>query len=196
MFGFVLEMAAEIADPFEQAFFLMVHLPYLQPFEDVNKRVSRMAANIPFIQHNLCPLSFIDVPQQAYVDAMLGVYELNRVELLRDVFVWAYGRSCQQYVAVQQNMGKPDMFRMRYRRELSDVVAAMVRATEPATGETVRRRMPLEVAQADQAGFIALVLAELKALHPGKAVRFGLRPLEVEGWMAHTTPTNFRGVRT
>lgn len=42
-----------------------VHLPYLQPFEDVNKRVSRLAANIPFIRHNLCPLSFIDVPQQA-----------------------------------------------------------------------------------------------------------------------------------
>jgi Fic family protein len=37
--GIVVQMAAEIADPFEQAFFLMVHLPYLQPFEDVNKRV-------------------------------------------------------------------------------------------------------------------------------------------------------------
>lgn len=175
-------MAAEIADPFEQAFFLMVHLPYLQPFEDVNKRVSRLAANIPFIQHNLCPLSFIDVPQQAYVDAMLGVYELNRVELLRDVFVWAYGRSCQQYVAVQQNMGKPDVFRMRYRRELSDVVAAMVRGIAPATEEALLRRMPLEVAQADQSGFTALALLELKALHAGNAVRFGLRPLEVEGW--------------
>ncbi len=105
LFGIVVGMAAEIEDPFEQAFFLMVHLPYLQPFEDVNKRVSRLAANIPFIRHNLCPLSFIDVPQQAYVDAMIGVYELNQVDLLRDVFVWAYERSCQQYVAVQQKLG-------------------------------------------------------------------------------------------
>jgi hypothetical protein len=39
LLGIVVQMAAEIADPFEQAFFLMVHLPYLQPFEDVNKRV-------------------------------------------------------------------------------------------------------------------------------------------------------------
>lgn len=69
---------AEIIDPFEQAFFLMVHLPYLQPFEDVNKPVSRLAANIPLIRHNLCPPSFIDVPQQAYVDGMIGIYELNR----------------------------------------------------------------------------------------------------------------------
>jgi hypothetical protein len=184
LFGIVVQMAAEIEDPFEQAFFLMVHLPYLQPFEDVNKRVSRLAANIPFIQHNLCPLSFIDVPQQAYVDAMLGVYELNRVELLRDVFVWAYGRSCQQYVAVQQNMGQPNIFRLRYRRALGDVVVGVVRAMEPATEAAVRARIPSEVAQADHAGFIALALAELKALHAGKAVRFGLRPLEVEAWQS------------
>ena len=103
LFGIAIQMAAKIHDPFEQAFFLMVHLPYLQPFEDVNKCVSRLAANMPFIRHNLCPLSFIDVPQQAYVDAMIGVYELNRIELLRDVFVWAYERSCQHYVAAKQN---------------------------------------------------------------------------------------------
>ena len=184
LFGIVVQMAAEIEDPFEQAFFLMVHLPYLQPFEDVNKRVSRLAANIPFIQHNLCPLSFIDVPQQAYVDAMLGVYELNRVELLRDVFVWAYGRSCQQYVAVQQNMGQPNIFRLRYRRALGDVVVGVVRAMEQATEAAVRARIPPEVAQVDHSGFVALALVELKALHAGKAVRFGLRPLEVEAWQS------------
>jgi hypothetical protein len=51
---------AAIADPFEQSFFLMVQLPYLQPFVDVNKRTSRLAANIPFIRDNLVPLSFIE----------------------------------------------------------------------------------------------------------------------------------------
>lgn len=47
LFGIVVSMAAEIEDPFEQAFFLMVHLPYLQPFEDVNKRVSRWQPTFP-----------------------------------------------------------------------------------------------------------------------------------------------------
>ena len=183
LFGIVVQMAAEIEDPFEQAFFLMVHLPYLQPFEDVNKRVSRLAANIPFIRYNLCPLSFIDVPQQAYVDATLGVYELNRVELLRDVFVWAYARSCQQYVAVQQNLAQPDVFRLRYRRELGAVVAAVVRALEPATQAVVLARVPATVDANDHAHFATLVCTELNALHSGNAVRFGLRPLEVEGWV-------------
>ena len=78
----MLEAAAAIQDPFEQAFFAMVQLPYLQPFEDVNKRVSRLAANIPLIQNNLCPLSFVDVAQSTYISAMLGIYELNQVDLL------------------------------------------------------------------------------------------------------------------
>jgi len=54
--------AQKIHDPYEQAFFLLVQLPYLQAFDDVNKRTSRLAANIPLIINNLCPISFVDVP--------------------------------------------------------------------------------------------------------------------------------------
>ena len=182
LFGIVVQMAAEIDDPFEQSFFLMVHLPYLQPFEDVNKRVSRLAANIPFIRHNLCPLSFVDVPQQAYVDAMIGVYELNRIELLRDVFVWAYERSCQQYVAVKQNLVPPDIFRLRYRQALNEVVAAIVKSDEAASTTVVSAKTPNMVADADRDHFITLVLQEFAALHAGNAVRFGIRPLELSEW--------------
>ena len=57
-FDQVLATAQAIRDPYEQALFAMVQLPYLQPFDDVNKRVSRLAANIPFIKGNLSPLSF------------------------------------------------------------------------------------------------------------------------------------------
>ena len=39
----------------------------------------------------------MDVPEKAYVEGMLGVYELNRIELLLDVFAWAYERSCARY---------------------------------------------------------------------------------------------------
>ncbi len=183
LFGIVMSMAAEIQDPFEQAFFLMVHLPYLHPFEDINKRVSRLAANIPLIQHNLCPLSFIDVPQQAYVDAMLGVYELNRIALLRDVFVWAYERSCQQYLAVQQQLAPPDTFRLRYRNELAEAVRAIVRAGQPASEPALRAIMPAKVTPEDQARFVALAREEFKTLHAGNVIRFGLRPLEFAAWL-------------
>ena len=89
-FDQILVTAEAIMDPFEQAIFVMVQLPYLQPFDDVNKRVSRLAANIPLIKTNLTPLSFTDVPAATYTEAMLGVYELNQIDLLKDVFIWRY----------------------------------------------------------------------------------------------------------
>ena len=83
-----------------------------------HKRVSRIAANIPFVKTNLSPLSFTDVPRGLYTDAILGVYELNRVDLLRDVFIWAYERSAARYAAVRQSLGEPDPFRLRHRDAL------------------------------------------------------------------------------
>jgi hypothetical protein len=182
LFQIVLDMAQEIVDPFEQAFFAMVHLTYLQPFEDVNKRVARLAANIPLIRQNLCPLSFIDVPERAYVDAMLGVYELNRIELLRDVFVWAYERSCQQYVAVERQLVPPDAFRLRYRKELSAAIKAFVISRQSVTEEAALGFVPKTIPMAETERFMRLMLEELPFLYEGNALRFGLRPLEVAAW--------------
>ena len=182
LFGIVVEMAGEINDAFEQAFFLMVHLPYLQPFEDVNKRVSRLAANIPLIRFNLCPLSFIDVPQSVYVEAMLGVYELNRIELLRDVFVSAYARSCQQYVAVQQQLIPPDTFRLRYRTQLTQAMKALILSLHSLNEALLAAAIPESVALEDRPRFLDLIQEEFKNLHAGNAVRFGIRPLEFAAW--------------
>jgi hypothetical protein len=61
-------------------------------------------------------MSFVDVSSQIYIDGNLGVYELNRVDLLRDVFAWAYERSCLLYSTTRQALGEPDPFRMQYRK--------------------------------------------------------------------------------
>lgn len=182
LFGIILSMAQEIRDPFEQSFFAMVHLPYLQPFEDVNKRVSRLAANIPLIRHNLCPLSFVDVPEWAYIDAMLGVYEQNRIELLRNVFVWAYERSCQQYLAVRRELVPPDTFRLRYRQMLAETVKAIILQQQAPTQKAVLAAISLSVPEEDRDKFVKLVLEEFEILHEGNVVRFGVRSLEFAAW--------------
>lgn len=180
----ILDTAAAIVDPFEQAFFAMVHLPYLQPFEDVNKRVSRLAANLPFIRRNLSPLSFVDVPDRAYVDGILGVYELNRFELLRDVFIWAYERSCARYSAVRRSLGEPDAFRLHHRALMAEVVAEIVRSGIDKKSATahIRRRATAAVPPVDQARFVEVVETELMNLHEGNIARYRLRPSEYQTW--------------
>jgi Fic family protein len=183
-FDQVLASAAAIADPFEQAFFIMAQLPYLQPFDDVNKRVSRLAANIPLIKANLAPLSFIDVPQQSYTDAMLGIYELNRTDLLRDVFLWAYQRSAERYAAVRQSLGEPDPFRLRYRDALREVVGAAVRErmARKQAAAYVRRFATEQIDEGDRARFEEIAEDELLGLHEGNFARYQIGPGEFKAW--------------
>lgn len=174
--------AAAIPDPFEQAFFAMVQLPYLQPFEDVNKRVSRLSANIPLIRDNLCPLSFVDVPERAYVDGILGIYEFNQVDLLRDVFVWAYERSCQRYLAITQTMAEPDPLRLRYRQELIRSVQEIVRNLQAPSAHNLRRLADEGVPEKDREAFQMILEDTLHHLHEGNVARYRLKLSEFLAW--------------
>ncbi|HET7552461.1 MAG TPA: Fic family protein [Gemmatimonadaceae bacterium] len=182
-FDLSLEKAAAIPDPFEQAFFVMVQLPYLQPFADVNKRTSRIAANIPLIRANLFPLSFVDVPKQAYIEGLLAIYEFNRIELLRDVFVWAYDRSVKQYRVVSDAMGQPDPLRLQYRAELREVVSETVRAGRAPERTELRQWAELHGVQpGDAEGFANRALDLLLGLHEGNLARYRLLPSEFQAW--------------
>lgn len=185
-----LEKAEAVTDPYEQAFFAMVHLPYLQPFEDVNKRTSRLAANIPLVRHNLCPLSFVDVEQADYVNGLLGVYELNRIDLLRDVFVWAYRRSCDRYAAVRHSLGDPDPFRLRLRTQIGECVRAAVLGLWPQTAapDRIRDWAGTQLPEKDQRRFVEVVTNELDSLHEGNIARFRLRPDEYARWQSRSEP--------
>lgn len=183
-FDLILEKAAAIADPFEQAFFVMVHLPYLQPFEDVNKRVSRLAANIPFVRANLAPLSFVDVPMKTYVDAVLGVYEHARVDLLRDLFVWAYERSCQRYTVLRDALPAPDPVRLRNRVALAELVRETVQRGGDIDASQLAEHARAVVEPADVEAVVAMAINELHLLHEGNLARFGLRLSEFRRWSA------------
>lgn len=180
----LLAKAELIKDPFEQSFFMMVHLPYLQPFADINKRTSRLAANLPLIRANLCPLTFLDVPEQAYSRATLGVYELTRVELLRDLYVWAYERSAQTYLAIKQGLAAPDPFRLQYRQLIKQIVREVVTHPDEEPLPVIERVLIKQDIGNDKADVQALAIEELRRLHEGVLVRYGLRPSELMIWQA------------
>lgn len=185
-FDQILEKASAIQDPFEQSFFVMVHVPYLQPFEDVNKRVSRLAANIPLIRHNLCPLSFIDVSQEDYVGALLGVYELNRVEYLRDLYAWAYERSAARYKAVRDSLGDPDPFRLKYRTEIKSFIREIVQESmsRALADHWMSAKVAEKVPESDRSRFVQVINLELDNLHEGNIARYKLRPREFNAWLS------------
>jgi Fic family protein/predicted small lipoprotein YifL len=179
-----LDTAASITDPFEQSFFSLVHLSYLQPFEDVNKRVARLTANIPLFKNNLCPLSFIDVPKRSYVEGILGVYEMNRIELLRDIYVWGYERSVKRYLSAREELGEPDPFRLEYRKQLADVVREIVCNAIAVANEDdyILEWATANLPETNRSKFIDMVKREVAALHEGNIARFRIKPSEFNVW--------------
>lgn len=176
--------AAAITDPFEQSFFAMVHLPYIQPFEDGNKRTSRLCANIPLIARNVKPLSFVDVTDRDYLDGVLGVYEHTDVSLLRDVFEWAYERSAARYRAVLDSLGPPDPLRLRYRDALTLLVSGwIVDGDSPAT-VLASTGVPPEHRPAVE----ALALIEIRGLTDGNFARFRITPRQYQMWVQRGRP--------
>jgi Fic family protein len=192
-FDLILARAQQIQNPYEQAFFVLVHLPYLQPFDDVNKRVARLAANIPLIRNNLCPLSFIDVPKRLYIEALLGVYEINDVALLKDVFMWAYRRSASRYTVIQESLGTPDPINLLYRdlikRGVKELVEAGIKKT--AATNSIKQLLSTEVGSSERNDVVHAIERELISLHEGNIARFKLDLHEFRKWKAEWENLSF-----
>lgn len=180
----VVAKARLIKNPVEAAFFLWVHLAYLQPFEDGNKRTSRLAANIPLMLYNCAPLSFLDVDVQDYARAMLGVYEFRDVALAVDLFAWTYRRSIRKYVVVMESLGAPDPLRLRYRESLTDAIGLVVK--ERRTAQAAVEALGLTELKAP--GFQALLQDELRKLEVFNCARYRLTMSATQAWIAAGRP--------
>lgn len=126
----------------------------------------------------------MDVEEEAYVKGVLGVYELNRIDLIRDVFVRAYRRSCARYAAIRQSLGEPDPFRLRYREQIGDAVRHVVRRnlTPAAASRWIQAEGLTDLPSGDREKFQEVLETELRGLHIGNIARYRLRPAEFEDW--------------
>lgn len=181
-FDILVQKAAAIADPFEQSFFLLVHIPYLQAFEDVNKRTSRIASNIPLLKAELAPLSFLTMNDSDYIDGLIGVYELNNVSLLREVFIDAYLASAANYKVLRAEVDSPEKAALTYREFVREAVRRSVLDWKEFRPENVTA-MAIEagIPDGDRESVVAYVGQEFRGLHEGNLIRYRLRPEDLAG---------------
>lgn len=83
--------------PYAKALTAMTGISYIQPFEDGNKRTSRLMANALLMAHAHAPLSYRSVDENDYREAMLVFYELNALVPLKTIFVSQYDFAARNY---------------------------------------------------------------------------------------------------
>lgn len=180
----ITHIARQIHDPFEQSFFLLVHIAYLQAFVDVNKRTARLSCNIPLVKQNLVPLSFNDIEPDDYASAILVVYEQNDVQPLAELYAWSYLRSCKQYAVAVESL-HIDPVRAHYRQTRRDIIRQLVQQgmhadiAEQFIQSEVRRIVPVE----HQEKVLLDLQFEVERLAPHRIAGMGITQEELAVWL-------------
>jgi len=183
--------ATQIIDPFEQSIFLLIHIAYLQPFIDVNKRTSRLSANIPLIKHNKIPLSFNDIDKNYYVDAMIAIYELNDVHALVDIYRFSYRRSCEYYKVASEVIGF-DAIRIRYRPERKKIIRNIINNQwiNQIMDEYINKKTTNMIPAKDTQAFIKTIYEDLNSMNNAKIQDIGITQQTLSKWLAKSSQIN------
>jgi len=180
----IVEKAALIENPYEQSLFLLVHISYLQAFEDVNKRTARLCANIPLITNNLVPLSFNDIEKDDYISAMIAIYELQDVRPLVDLYVFSYLRTCALYDTTVKAIGF-DEIRVRYRQERRALIRDII--LDKLVGGRLKMYIDSHIdrmiPEKDQTAVLKDVMEDLQEMDHSRIVGLGITTKELEEWL-------------
>jgi len=88
---------SRVETPYAKALLALLGVCYIQPFEDGNKRTSRLMANALLVSHCLAPLSYRSVDEENYRGAVLAFYELNSIVPMKKIFIDQYGFAAKNY---------------------------------------------------------------------------------------------------
>lgn len=83
--------------PFSKAIFAMLMISYIQPFEDGNKRSSRLLGNAILLSGDICPLSYRSINEADYKKAVVLFYEQNSAIFFKELFVEQFKFAVSNY---------------------------------------------------------------------------------------------------
>ena len=181
----IAQKAAKIEDPYEQSFFLLVHISYLQAFSDVNKRTARLSSNISLIKNNFVPLSFNDVDKEDYILAIIAIYELQNVGPLLDLYLFSYLRTCTAYDVTVKAMGF-DEIRVRYRSQRRALLQRII--VNELKGKELNLYVSLEaekiIPKEDLESFMGDVFEDLRDMDESRIAGLGVTVEQLHLWLS------------
>ena len=87
----------KLTDPFSKAIFTTLMISYIQPFEDGNKRTSRLLGNAVLLSGDICPLSYRSINEADYKKAVILFYEQNSARFFKELFIEQFKFAVSNY---------------------------------------------------------------------------------------------------
>jgi Fic family protein len=93
-----IDLTKQSYDTLSKVFACMVSIAYMQPFEDGNKRTSRMLANAILLANDYPPISFRSIDELEYKKAIILCYESKNIHYMKKLFMEQYKEACLGYL--------------------------------------------------------------------------------------------------
>lgn len=93
----LVELVNNTENPLEKALITVLMISYIQPFEDGNKRTSRILGNALLLAHDYCPLSYKSVDEVEYKKGIILFYEQNNASYFKKLFLEQYRQAVKKY---------------------------------------------------------------------------------------------------
>ena len=90
-------MLNQTANAIEKALLAVLMISYIQPFEDGNKRTSRILGNAVLLADDFCPLSYRSVDEIEYKKAIILFYEQNNTFSFKKLFLEQFRMAVDTY---------------------------------------------------------------------------------------------------
>ena len=87
----------ETKNTIERALLAVLMISYIQPFEDGNKRTSRILGNAILLADDYCPLSYRSVDEIEYKKGIILFYEQNNISYFKQLFLEQFRHAVIKY---------------------------------------------------------------------------------------------------
>lgn len=93
----LIEVINKTKNPIEKALIAVLMIAYIQPFEDGNKRTSRILGNALLLANDYCPLSYRSVDEVEYKKGVILFYEQNNASYFKKLFIEQFKQAVEKY---------------------------------------------------------------------------------------------------
>ena len=98
------------------------------------------------------------------------------------MYVWAYERSTQEYLAIKQQLAEPDPLRLAWRDLIKQTIREVIKKPTADPLAVIKRSVADHVLASEREAVEALMIEELRRLHEGVLARYGLRLSDYIAW--------------
>lgn len=93
----LVKLVNQTENPLEKALITVLMISYIQPFEDGNKRTSRILGNALLLANDYCPLSYKSVDEVEYKKGVILFYEQNNISYFKKLFLEQFEQAVKKY---------------------------------------------------------------------------------------------------